>query len=43
MDLHPDFKDLLAEFARFGVKYALLDGYAVSFHGKPRLTRISTC
>jgi len=28
MDLHPDFKDLLAEFARFDVKYALLGGYA---------------
>jgi hypothetical protein len=23
MDLHPDFKDLLAEFARFEVRYAL--------------------
>jgi len=39
MDLHPDFRDLLAEFARFGVRYALLGGYAVSFHGKPRLTK----
>jgi hypothetical protein len=24
MDLHPDFKDLLVEFDRFGVRYALL-------------------
>lgn len=39
MDLHPDFKDLLAEFARFGVKYALLGGYAVGYHSKPRATK----
>ncbi|MDF3064808.1 MAG: hypothetical protein K0R38_409 [Polyangiaceae bacterium] len=39
MDLHPDFKDLLAEFARCGVKYALLGGYAVGFHTKPRATK----
>jgi hypothetical protein len=39
MDLHPDFKDLLAEFARFEVKYALLGGYAVGYHGKPRATK----
>jgi hypothetical protein len=39
MDLHPDFKDLLAEFARFEVKYALLGGYAVGYHAKPRATK----
>ena len=39
MDLHPDFKDLLAEFARFEVRYALLGGYAVGYHGKPRATK----
>jgi hypothetical protein len=39
MDLHPDFKDLLAEFARFGVEYALLGGYAVGYHAKPRATK----
>jgi hypothetical protein len=39
MDLHQDFKDLLAEFARFEVKYALLGGYAVGYHGKPRMTK----
>jgi hypothetical protein len=39
MDLHPDFSDLLAEFARFGVRYALLGGYAVGYHGKPRTTK----
>ena len=39
MDLHPDFKDLLAEFARSGVRYAVLGGYAVGFHSKPRATK----
>ncbi len=39
MDLHPDFRDLLAEFARCGVRYALLGGYAVGYHGKPRATK----
>lgn len=39
MELHPDFRDLLAEFARFGVEYALIGGYAVGYHGKPRATK----
>jgi len=39
MDLHPDFKDLLVEFARFEVRYALLGGYAVGYHTKPRATK----
>jgi hypothetical protein len=39
MDLHPDFRDLLVEFARFEVSYALLGGYAVGYHGKPRATK----
>ncbi|MEI9952861.1 MAG: nucleotidyl transferase AbiEii/AbiGii toxin family protein [Pseudomonadota bacterium] len=39
MDLHPDFKDLLVEFDRFGVRYALLGGYAVGYHSKPRATK----
>ena len=33
-----DFKDLLVEFDRFGVRYALLGGYAVGHHSKPRAT-----
>ena len=37
--MNSDFRDLLAEFARFGVEYALLGGYAVGFHGKPRATK----
>ncbi len=39
MDLHPDFKDFLAEFARSGAKYAVLGGYAVGYHAKPRATK----
>jgi len=39
MDLHPDFRDLLAEFARSGVRYALIGGYAVAHHAKPRATK----
>ncbi len=39
MDLHPDFNDLLAEFGRFAVRYALLGGYAVGYYSKPRATR----
>jgi hypothetical protein len=39
MDLHPDFSDLLAEFARYEVRYALLGGYAVGIYAKPRATK----
>ena len=39
MDLHPDFKDLLAEFARSKVSYVVLGGYAVGYHAKPRATK----
>jgi hypothetical protein len=39
MDLHPDFRDLLAEFARSGVSFVLLGGYAVGIHAKPRATK----
>jgi hypothetical protein len=39
VDLHPDFSDLLAEFARCGVKYAILGGYAVGYYAKPRATK----
>lgn len=39
MDLHPDFRDLLAECARSGVRYALIGGYAVGFHAVPRATK----
>lgn len=39
MDLPPDFKELLAEFARSGVEAVLVGGYAVAFHGRPRATK----
>jgi hypothetical protein len=39
MNLHPDFKDLLAELARDGVRYLVVGGYAVAFHGRPRATK----
>jgi predicted nucleotidyltransferase len=39
MDLHHDFKDLLAVFAEEGVRYLLVGGYAVGFHSRPRFTK----
>lgn len=39
MDLHPDFRDLLAEFARCAVSYVVLGGYAVGVHAEPRATK----
>lgn len=39
MDLHPDFSDLLAEFARYEVRYALLGGYAVGVYANARATK----
>ena len=39
MDLHPDFRDLLAEFVRCEVRFVLLGGYAVAHHGRPRATK----
>jgi len=39
VDLHPDFRDLLAEFVRYEVSFAILGGYAVGHHAKPRATK----
>jgi len=39
MDLPPDFKDLLVEFARADVACVIVGGYAVAFHGRPRATK----
>ncbi|HYP87382.1 MAG TPA: nucleotidyl transferase AbiEii/AbiGii toxin family protein [Polyangiaceae bacterium] len=39
MDLPPDFKELLEEFARDAVELVLVGGYAVAFHGRPRATK----
>jgi len=37
--MHKDFKDLLSAFHAQGVKYLIVGGYAVSFHGQPRATK----
>lgn len=39
MDLPPDFRDLLAAFARESVEFLLIGGYAVAFHAQPRATK----
>lgn len=39
MDLPPDFRDLLEEFARESVECVLVGGYAVAFHARPRATK----
>ncbi len=39
MGLPPDFKDLLAAFAKHDVSYLLVGGYAVAVHGRPRYTK----
>ena len=39
MDLHPDFSDLLAAFVAADVRFMLLGGYAVAYHGTPRATK----
>jgi hypothetical protein len=37
--MYQDFKDLLSAFHAHGVKYLIVGGYAVSFHGQPRATK----
>src|SRR5215472_17962623 len=39
MNLPRDFSDLLAEFAREGVEFVVVGGYAVAFHARPRATK----
>lgn len=39
MKLPPDFRDLLAEFAREGVEHVIVGGYAFGFHAQPRATK----
>jgi len=39
MDLPPDFSDLLEAFARAAVRFVVVGGYAVAFHGRPRATK----
>ena len=37
--MYQDFKDLLSAFHAQSVKYLIVGGYAVSFHGQPRATK----
>lgn len=39
MELHPDFRDLLEAFVHCGVEFAIIGGYAVGHHAKPRATK----
>jgi predicted nucleotidyltransferase len=38
MTLQPDFKEFIQLLNAKGVKYLIVGGYAVGFHGKPRYT-----
>lgn len=40
MDLHPDFRDLLAEFVRCDVSFAVLGGYAQDLADVALLERV---
>lgn len=39
MELQSDFRDLLQAFADAEVRYLVVGGYAVGFHGTPRFTK----
>jgi predicted nucleotidyltransferase len=39
MNLPPEFKELLEEFAREGVEHVVIGGYAFAFHAEPRATK----
>jgi len=39
MEIYPDFRDLIGAFAAADVRYLLVGGYAVGFHGRPRFTK----
>lgn len=39
MNLPPDFKELLEEFAREGVEHVVIGGYAIAYHVEPRATK----
>jgi len=38
MEIQPDFRDLLELFNSHKVKYIIVGGYALAFHGAPRYT-----
>ena len=39
MEIYPNFRDLFGAFAAADVRYLLVGGYAVAFHGRPRFTK----
>lgn len=39
MSLNPDFRDLFAALNAARVRYLLIGGYALAFHGHPRFTK----
>ncbi|GMW01900.1 MAG: hypothetical protein AMXMBFR84_30360 [Candidatus Hydrogenedentota bacterium] len=39
MNTHPDFRELLRLLEENNVDYMIVGGYAVAFHGYPRLTK----
>lgn len=39
MPANPDFRDLFAAFNVARVRYLLVGGYALAFHGRPRFTK----
>ncbi|MDQ6893727.1 MAG: hypothetical protein M3167_13720 [Acidobacteriota bacterium] len=39
MSANPDFRDLFAAFNAAQVRYLLVGGYALAFHGRPRFTK----
>lgn len=38
MEIHPDFRELLALLKKHDVEYAIIGRYALAFHGVPRYT-----
>ncbi len=40
MEIHPDFRELLALLRKHRVEYAIVGGYALAFHGAPRYTGV---
>jgi hypothetical protein len=38
MEIHNDFRELLELFNKHGVEYLIVGGYALAFHGAPRVT-----
>jgi len=39
VEIYPDFRDLIGAFVAADVRYLLVGGYAVGFHGRPRFTK----